>query len=52
VTETEAEIGTYTRDGADLRFTSAAGDEMSATYGGRTITVEEQSIVIVYRRGP
>jgi hypothetical protein len=50
VTQTESETGTYTRTGNVVRLTSAQGHVTVGTYNGRTITIEEQSVVMVYRR--
>jgi len=50
VRQTHTESGTYTRTDNTLQFTSTAGDETIATYGGRTITVEEGMVLMVYQR--
>ena len=52
VTQTTTESGTYTRTGNQLTFTSTVGEVTTAAYNGRTLTVREGDLVLVYRRTP
>lgn len=52
VTQTTRESGTYTRSGNQLTFTSTIGEVTTAAYSGRTLTVREAEVVLVYRRTP
>jgi hypothetical protein len=50
VVQTDTDTGQYTRTGNTVTLTSTLGHVTVATYAGRTLTVDEQSVVMVYRR--
>ncbi|MBW3630190.1 MAG: hypothetical protein KY464_12930 [Gemmatimonadetes bacterium] len=50
ITQTSTGGGTYTRTGNTLQLTSRLGKVTLAVYAGRTLTVDEQSVALVYRR--
>jgi len=50
MTQTDSEVGTYSRGGETLRFVPIDSGETTAAFDGRTITVRVDSSRIVYRR--
>ena len=52
VTQTKHDAGTYTRTENTVRLTSKLGNVTIGTYAGPTITVNPDTVAMVYRRKP
>jgi hypothetical protein len=50
VVQNDSDSGTYVRTGNTVTLTSTIGHVTVATYAGPTLTVDEQSVEMIYRR--
>ena len=50
VVQNDSDSGTYARTGNTVTLTSTLGHITVATYAGPTLTVDEKSVVMIYRR--